>query len=341
MVPRGSKVELKNGCRLILSDPQGKEMWTFGSNNSELAYGFVNDTGNFVIVDSISRKIWESFRFPTDTILPTQVMEREEEINSKISETNFTTGRFQLRLLKDGNLILRKRDIPSGILYNVYYRSNTCDDTSKTNSGLQLIFDESGYMYILKESDQIFELNKKDALPSKLYYQRATLDSDGVFTQYYYLKNPTGNTSWEVLWSLSKNICNRIDGTDGSGACGLNNVCSLDGNLANCECPQGFSLLDPMIQMEIASLISQTCDKGYDRDRFGFIELTNIDWLESDYVRVQPTTEENCKTFCLQDCFCVVAIYSVTSPKSTCGVLPLGGVTDQDPATNHIEQVYK
>ncbi|KAJ0906248.1 putative non-specific serine/threonine protein kinase [Helianthus annuus] len=126
-------------------------------------------------------------------------MERAEEINSKISETNFSTGRFQLRLLKDGNIILRKSDIPSGILYNVYFRSGTRDDSNMTNSGLQLTFDETGYMYILRRSGQIFELNKKDALPSKLYYQRATLDSDGVFTQYYYLKNPTGNTSWEVL----------------------------------------------------------------------------------------------------------------------------------------------
>ncbi|KAJ0909518.1 putative protein kinase RLK-Pelle-SD-2b family [Helianthus annuus] len=310
MVPRGSKVELTNGRGLVLSDPQGKEIWTSGSNNSELAYGFMNNTGNFVIVDSISRKIWESFRFPTDTILPTQVMERAEEINSKISETNFSTGRFQLRLLKDGNLILRKRDIPSGILYNVYYRSGTRDDSNATNSGLQVIFDETGYMYILRRSGQIFELNQKDALPSKLYYQRATLDSDGVFTQYFHLKNPTGNTSWEVLWSLPKNICNRIDGTDGSGACGLNNVCSLDVNLANCECPQGFSLLDPNDPNgDCKPDFTPTCDEGYDRERFGFIELTNIDWPESDYVRVQPTTEENCKTFCLQDCFCAVAIY--------------------------------
>ncbi|KAJ0909514.1 putative non-specific serine/threonine protein kinase [Helianthus annuus] len=214
----------------------------------------MNDTGNFVIVDSISRKIWESFRFPTDTILPTHVMERAEEINSKISETNFSTGRFQLRLLKDGNIILRKRDIPSGILYNVYYRSGTRDDSNMTNSGLQLTFNETGYMYILRRSGQIFELNKKDALPSKLYYQRATLDSDG--------------------------------------------------------CPQGFSLLDLNDPNgDCKPDFPQTCDKGYDRDRFGFIELTNIDWLESDYVRMQPTTEENCKTFCLQDCFCAVAIY--------------------------------
>ncbi|KAM0069063.1 putative protein kinase RLK-Pelle-SD-2b family [Helianthus debilis subsp. tardiflorus] len=108
----------------------------------------MNDTGNFVIVDGISRKVWESFRFPTDTIRPTQVMERSGEINSKISETNFSIGRYQLTLLPNGNLILRKRDIPSGILYNVYYSSDTSDDSNTTNSGSQLIFDETGYMYI-------------------------------------------------------------------------------------------------------------------------------------------------------------------------------------------------
>ncbi|MFS7958326.1 putative non-specific serine/threonine protein kinase [Helianthus anomalus] len=305
MVPRGSKVELTNGRGLVPSDPQGEEIWTSGSNNSELAYGFMNDIGNFVIVDSISHKIWESFCFPTDTILPTQVMEREEEINSKISETNFTTGRFQLRFLKDGNIFLRKRDIPSGILYNVYYRSGTRDDSNMTNSGLQLTFDETGYMYILRRSGQIFELNQKDALPSKLYYQRATLLSDRGFTQYYYLKNPTSNTNWEVLWSLPNDRCKWIDeNTEGSGACGLNSVCSLDGIRTNCECPHGFSLLDRNDPNgDSKPDFTQTCDKGYDRDRFGFIELTNIDWPESDYVRVQPTTEENCKTFCLQDCF--------------------------------------
>ncbi|KAF5800216.1 putative protein kinase RLK-Pelle-SD-2b family [Helianthus annuus] len=152
------------------------------------------------------------------------------------------------------------------------------------------------------------------------------------FSQYYYLKNPTSNTSWEVLWSLPKNICNRIDGTDGSGACGLNNVCSLDGNLANCECPQGFSLLDPNDPNGYCKPdFAPTYDEGYDRDRFGFLELTNIDWPESDYVRVQPTTEENCKTFCLQDCFCAVAIYrdeqcwkkklSLSNGKKNCSIV--------------------
>ncbi|KAJ0909521.1 putative non-specific serine/threonine protein kinase [Helianthus annuus] len=171
-------------------------------------------------------------------------MERSVEINSKISETNFTLGRFQLTLLPDGNLILRKRDIASGVLYNVYYRSST-RDLNRSIAGKQLIYEETGYMYILKGSGQIVDLNRKDAIDSRLYYQRATLESNGVFTQYYYPKNPTGNTDWTVLLSLPNDICDHIDGIDGTGACGFNRVCSLDGNRVNCDCLKGFSLLDP------------------------------------------------------------------------------------------------
>ncbi|MFS7958334.1 putative protein kinase RLK-Pelle-SD-2b family [Helianthus anomalus] len=45
---------------MLVSDPQGKEVWTSGSNISDRAYGFMNDTGNFVIVDGISRKLVEA-----------------------------------------------------------------------------------------------------------------------------------------------------------------------------------------------------------------------------------------------------------------------------------------
>ncbi|KAJ0729870.1 putative protein kinase RLK-Pelle-SD-2b family [Helianthus annuus] len=119
------------------------------------------------------------------------------------------------------------------------------------------------------------------------------------------------NTNWEVLWSLPNDRCKWIgENTDGSGACGLNSVCSLDGIRTNCECPHGFSLLDRNDPNgDCKPDFTPTCDEGYDQDQFYFIELTNIDWPYSDYVHVDPTDEESCKTFCLQDCFCAVAIY--------------------------------
>ncbi|KAF5822895.1 putative non-specific serine/threonine protein kinase [Helianthus annuus] len=168
-----------------------------------------------------------------------EVMVRGGVINSKMDKTNFAGGRFQLRMLQDGNLVLNTLDMFSGSAGEAYYISRTLDGSNSTNSGFQLVFDETGYMYILRRNGERFDLTVRGSLPSGDYYHRATLDSDGVFTQYYHPKNE--GTSWRVIWFVPENICTTKD----SKACGLNNVCSFDDNRPNCECPLGFSLLDP------------------------------------------------------------------------------------------------
>ncbi|KVI00248.1 Bulb-type lectin domain-containing protein [Cynara cardunculus var. scolymus] len=307
-VSRGSKVELIDQRGLVLTDPQGREVWSTSSSFSDLACGFMNDTGNFVILGNNSGKIWESFSYPADTLLPTQVMEIRGQINSKKNKTNFSRGRFQLRMVTNGNLVLNIRDIFSNFPLNPYYVSGTSDAGNSTNSGYQLSFDATGYMYILRRNGQKYDLTRRDALPSGDYYHRATLDPDGLFTQYYHPKNPTGNASWAVIWSEPKEIC--FSGDIGSGACGLNNVCSLDGNRPKCECPQGFSLLDSNDPNgDCDHDISPRCDEGYGGDLFDFIELNNTDWSGSDYAHIRPSNEENCKLSCREDCFCAVAIF--------------------------------
>ncbi|XP_071688183.1 G-type lectin S-receptor-like serine/threonine-protein kinase LECRK3 [Rutidosis leptorrhynchoides] len=305
MVPSGSKVELTNGSGLVLSDPEGKQVWTSGSI-SDLSYGFMNDTGNFVIVGSDSRKIWESFNNPADTMLPTQVMDRGGVISSKMSKTNFSTGKFQLRLLPDGNLVLNSLDIFSGDADDAYYMTGTNDASDSTNSGYQYIFNATGYLYILRSNGEIYDVTPRDSLPSGDYYHRATLDSDGVFTQYYYPKKFTGDILWKVIWFVPENIC----GEDGSSACGLNNVCSLENNRIKCECPPGFTLLDSNIPMgDCKPDFVPSCDGDYGEEQFDFIELPNIDWPKSDYVRMNPSNEEACKSSYLKDCFCAVTVF--------------------------------
>ncbi|KAJ9559385.1 LOW QUALITY PROTEIN: hypothetical protein OSB04_013999 [Centaurea solstitialis] len=313
MVSRGSQVRLTEGRGLVLSDPQGRELWSTSSGAiSDLAYGFMNDTGNFVIHGNNSRKIWESFNFPADTILPNQVMARGGVIYSKRSETNFSRGRFQLRLLEDGNLVLNTRDIPSNFAYKAYYSSDTNDSSNSQNSGERLIFDAGGYMYISRRNGQRFDLTPREALPSGDYYHRATIGVDGVFSQYYRRKLSTGNASWEVLWFEPENICN-YGGLEGSGACGFNNICALLNTRPKCECPRGFSLLDPSDPNgDCKPDFYPRCDENassYGYDRFDFIELTDVDWPSADYVHMRPTSEQNCRTSCVEDCFCAAAVY--------------------------------
>ncbi|KAJ0612317.1 putative protein kinase RLK-Pelle-SD-2b family [Helianthus annuus] len=307
-VATGSKVDLVDRRGLVLSDPQGKEVWSSGSS-SDLAYGYMNDTGNFVILGSNSSNIWESFKYPSDTILPTQVLPIGGVVKSKMGKTNFTGGKYQLRMLEGGNLVLKTQDMFPGSIYNAYYDSGTSDDSNPMNSGSQLVFDATGYLYILTRNETRVDLTGRDSLPSGDYYHRATLDSDGVFTQYFYPKNSTEDTSWEITWFVPEDICRSTD----SKACGLNGVCILDNNRPKCECPQGFSLVDPNTPNgDCKPIFTPSCDDGesnHGGDVLDFIELTNIDWMGSDFASLNPSNEQTCRTFCLKDCLCKVAIY--------------------------------
>nr|DAD29978.1 TPA_asm: hypothetical protein HUJ06_031446 [Nelumbo nucifera] len=55
----------------------------------------------------------------------------------------------------------------------------------------------------------------------------------------------------------------------------------------------------------------QSCNRnepGYWEDAYGFWELVNTDWPQSDYERIEPFTEDECRNSCLDDCQCAVAI---------------------------------
>ncbi|KAG6781759.1 hypothetical protein POTOM_014672 [Populus tomentosa] len=177
----GSKAELTANRGISLTDPQGRELW-----RSETIIGVVLDRGM--------------------------------TLSSRQSETNFSKGRFQLKLRDDGNLVLATINLPGDYTNEPYYKSGTDGGLNSSSPGNQVVFNESGYLYILRENAQIFSLTQRVTASTGDFYHRATLNFDAVFTQYYHPKASTGN---ERLNSDRRPIC---------------------------ECPGGYSLLDPSDQ---------------------------------------------------------------------------------------------
>lgn len=208
-----------------------------------VAYGVMEDTGNFILEDGSFNKVWESLNNPTDTILPTQTMERGGVISSRKSETNFSEGRFRLRFPREGNeqgkLALNTANLPSTQANEAYYIKG---DTV----GRLLVFNESGYLYILEENEENTTLTK-GTLPPGNFYFRVTLNFVGVFTQYCHPRTSIGNESWIPVWSIPDNICIAfLRNSTGIGVCGLNGICKLNqAKRPRCECLKGFSLIDP------------------------------------------------------------------------------------------------
>ena len=63
----------------------------------------------------------ESFKSPADTILPTQVLEIGGMLSSRQAEGNYSKGRFQIRLVPDGNLVLNTFNLETNTEYDAYY----------------------------------------------------------------------------------------------------------------------------------------------------------------------------------------------------------------------------
>ncbi|XP_031100281.1 G-type lectin S-receptor-like serine/threonine-protein kinase RLK1 [Ipomoea triloba] len=318
-VPQGSTLRLDADFGLILRDPQGNRLWVTDGFVDKVAYGFLNDTGKFVLSRNDSEVLWDTFAHPTDTLLPTQEMEIGTMLISQRSEANFSLGRFYLRMPDNGNLVLSSKMVPTNSDYDAdYYNSQTSDPSNSTNSGYKVIFSEKGSVSILKRNNATQELTPQSVSSVTENYLRLTLNFDGVLTLYRYPKGSAGNLSWIPLWSQPDNICTKITGDKGSGACGYNSVCSIDSNQRpSCNCPRGYSLFDPSDQYgNCKPNYVQTCEeprKGSSEELFSLIEITDTDWPLSDFEQINPSNKDDCRTACLNDCLCAVAIFRSNS----------------------------
>ncbi|RVX12787.1 G-type lectin S-receptor-like serine/threonine-protein kinase LECRK3 [Vitis vinifera] len=310
LVQTGSRVQLTTDGEFMLNDPKGKQMWKADLNSTGVAYAAMLDTGNFVLAGHNSTYLWQSFNHPTDTILPTQILNQGSKLVARFSEVNYSSGRFMLILQTDGNLVLYTTDFPMDSANSAYWA------TATVGIGFQVIYNESGDIYLIGNNRRKLSDVLSNKEPTGEFYQRAILEYDGVFRQYVHPKSAGSGPpmAWSPLSAfIPENICTNITASTGSGACGFNSYCTLgDHQRPICKCPPGYTFLDPHNEVKGCrqDFYPEICDEGsHETGRFDFERMTNVDWPTSDYDRFQLFTEDDCRKACLEDCFCAVAIF--------------------------------
>ena len=172
-----SKAELTSDGQLSLKDSTGQEVWNANVNSA--AYASMLDTGNFVLSSAATGTIWQSFDHPTDTILPGQVVNRGTSIFAKLTDDDYSPGRFALILEDGGNICLKPIAYPSSFKYRPYF----CSSTNGTTD--MLVFNgSSGSLYLSFSNNNsvlftVFPAPADTAVGDN--YLRATMDPDGVF----------------------------------------------------------------------------------------------------------------------------------------------------------------
>ncbi|XP_021728908.1 G-type lectin S-receptor-like serine/threonine-protein kinase RLK1 [Chenopodium quinoa] len=323
-VPQGSSVKITANEGLVLTDPQGTNLWSTTSEliggGGSVSFGFMNDTGNFALKrNSNNVTVWQSFDHPTDTLLPGQSLGIDGMINSRLSETNYTMGRFQYHLTSDGNMALNTRDLSTGYIYSAYHIS----DPANPGQTQRYVYNETGYMYILRKDGSMYNMLPDGYTPSQDQYQRLILSSDGILI--WYSASKTSISDGWVNRLAPENICIRLAAPNlGVGICGSNNICNLgDNNRPVCACAQGYSLIDPNVQyggckpdfkLENCEDYAARSMKG----EYSLVQLQNTDFIYNDFERVDSRSEADCKYSCLKDCFCAAASFQLSGDNSGC-----------------------
>lgn len=307
----GSTAELTTGGQLLLKDHNGQEVWNASIKNA--SYAAMLDTGNFVLVGTDNSIKWQSFDTPTDTILPSQVLDPGTELQARLTTTDYSSGRFKLRIQDDGNLVLYMVAVPPDNQSDPYWASDTVGNGSK------LVFNESGRIYFTEKNGSIFNLTTEGVGLTKDFYQRATLDFDGIFRQYVHPRNGMRKGSWDEGWNLvdsqPPDICQAITAKTGGGICGYNSYCTIDEREhVDCECPPWYSFFDPSWKFNGCKpdFSVQSCDKDEKEMEalYEFQEMIGLDWPLSAYQQLYAIDEDQCRKDCLSDCFCVAATYN-------------------------------
>ncbi|XP_059644938.1 G-type lectin S-receptor-like serine/threonine-protein kinase LECRK3 [Cornus florida] len=315
LAQEGSKIQLTTDGRFVLEDPNGNNIWS-ANLGSGAAYGAMLDSGNFVLESNNSANtsafLWQSFDNPTDTMLPTQRLSRGKKLVSSFSNKNLSSGRFKFELQTSGDLVLSTLNFPLDTTNKAYWSTTTA------GSGFEVIFNQSGYVYLTASNGSVLQYVFENSISPSQFYQRAVLEFDGVLVYYVYPKSAGSTGGRRMEWSpsstLPEDICMSIRQDTGGGACGFNSYCTLGADRRPiCNCPPEYILMNPndVVSGCKQNFIPQNCDAEVspETDLFGFEDMTNTDWPDSDYEYFQSVTEDWCREECLRDCFCAVAIF--------------------------------
>ncbi|KMT15485.1 hypothetical protein BVRB_3g058400 [Beta vulgaris subsp. vulgaris] len=127
--------------------------------------------------------------------------------------------------------------------------------------------------------------------------RRLTLDFDGNM-RVYSLNDTSG--FWNITWQAVAKPC------DVHGLCGRNGICVYTPE-PRCSCPPNYEPTD-------VSDWNQGCKPIFHRSCSDseFVEITHVDYYGYDFYRNIPSSYEDCRRLCLEDCRCQAFNYRLT-----------------------------
>ncbi|KAM6563548.1 hypothetical protein CsatB_023546 [Cannabis sativa] len=324
-----------------------------GAEDSNITSAALLDSGSFVLYSNDSI-IWDSFDYPTDTILGGQNLSYSDntQLVSSVSTTNHSSGKFSLLLKYDGNTNLALYLVSTSDTYWIPTSPGRIYDRLSLNfEGSLFLTGSSTYedMVFANGSSSSTSLAEGNRGKNGSVIYRATVDDDGVFRLYSHHSysvshNNVFTSKVQVEWSAFKDKC-RV-----KGVCGLNSYCSVQEKKVDCYCYPGFAFINPMLR-------STGCYRKFTRDgcktrkddgepassminSYNVTPIENMLWDDSDSYSDVLMEKKACSYSCLADCDCWAALHTEGHCRKCKLPLKYGRLDQSMPATAFLKMVH-
>ncbi|KAJ8765320.1 hypothetical protein K2173_012017 [Erythroxylum novogranatense] len=256
------------------------------------------DSGNFVLYAADGDIFWQTFDFPTDTLLYGQNLTANKKLISSLRSSDHSSGRFLLIMQLDGNLVAYPTMYASPV--DAYWSTGTNGEISYGYQ-LSLASLNGRCSLYLQGRPEIYTIAKcPDPTMNETIIHRATLDADGIFRLYsHHFESNTATVSVSTDWTIFKDQCGV------KGFCGFNSYCSfnIEGN-GSCYCYPGFVWVNQ----------SYGCSENYTGDICMAIDPKQVKmienmWLDDFAYFNSKMDKEDCSLSCQEDCNCWAVVY--------------------------------
>ncbi|KAL4649553.1 hypothetical protein ACB092_01G021700 [Castanea dentata] len=288
-----SQLSLKIG-NLILTDAGKFTIWTTNTISLSSVQLSLSNTGNLVLRNLEDVILWQSFDFPTDTLLPQQLLTRNTKLVSSRSQRNFSTGFYEL-LFDNDNLLRLLYNVPevsSIYWFDPWLVSWDADRSTYNNSRIAVLNSLGNF----SSSDNFTFMSADYGL---VLHRRLTLDYDGNMRLYRWEDE---GQKWVVSWQAIQTPC-KIH-----GVCGANSMCSyIVGSGRKCSCLPGY-------KMKNHADWGYGCEPDFDfscnKNKSTFLLLSHVEFYGYDYGFYANYTFDQCRDLCLQLCNCKAFQYN-------------------------------